>query len=447
MFFNVKDFGASGDGINKDKSSFERAILECERYGGGTIYVPAGIYLIGPIHLKSNMTLYIESGAVLKFSQDIDDYQTVYTRWEGEEGEVYSPLIYGKGVENVSIVGFGTIDGQGMVWWKLHKERKLRYPRPRTISFYKSRNITIDGIRIVNSPSWTINPIECENITVNNVKIQNPYDSPNTDGINPESCKGVRISNCYIDVGDDCITLKSGTEDCKEKIPCENVTITNCIMAHGHGGLVIGSEMSGGVRNVVISNCIFEGTDRGIRIKTRRGRGGIVEDIRVSNIIMKDVMCPFAFYMYYHCGKGGQEKRVWDKSLYPIDETTPIVRRIYLSDIIVRQARAAAGFLYGLTEMPIEDVVFSNIVIDMADNPNPEIPAMMSFLEPMAKRGFILNTVKNIKLLNVSVNRQDGPAFEFKNCEGIELYRCKSNGERDYSKFITQENVKDIIAE
>ncbi len=158
-------------------------------------------------------------------------------------------------------------------------------------------------------------------------------------------------------------------------------------------------------------------------------------------------MCPFAFYMYYHCGKGGQEKRVWDKSLYPVDETTPIVRRIYVSDIIVRQARAAAGFLYGLTEMPIEDVVFSNVIIDMADNPEPEIPAMMSFLEPMAKRGFILNTVKNVRFLNVLVNRQDGPAFEFKNCEGIELYKCKSNGEKDYSKFIVQEDVKDIIAE
>lgn len=198
---------------------------------------------------------------------------------------------------------------------------------------------------------------------------------------------------------------------------------------------------------MVISNCIFEGTDRGIRIKTRRGRGGIVEDIRVSNIVMKNVICPFAFYMYYNCGKGGQEKRVWDKSAYPVDETTPAVRRIYVSDVTVRQARAAAGFLYGLTEMPIEDVVFSNVVIDMADNPEPEIPAMISFLEPMAKRGFILNTVKNARFLNVSVNRQDGTAFEFENCENIELYRCSSDGEKDYSKFISKKNVKGIITE
>lgn len=447
MTLNVRDFGAVGNGINKDTLAFKKAISECEKTGGGTVYVPAGIYIIGPIHLKSNMTLYIESGAILKFSQDLEDYQTVYTRWEGEEGEVYSPLIYGENIENVSIAGFGIIDGQGMLWWKLHRNKELKYPRPRAISFYKSKNITIDGVKIINSPSWTINPIECENVTVNNVKIQNPYDSPNTDGINPESCKGVRISNCYIDVGDDCITLKSGTEDCKERIPCEDIAITNCIMAHGHGGVVIGSEISGGVRNVVISNCIFEGTDRGIRIKTRRGRGGVVEDIRVSNIVMKNVMCPFAFYMYYRCGKGGEERRVWNKSPYPIDETTPIVRRIYISDIIVREARASAGFLYGLTEMPIQDVVFSNVVIDMADNPKPEIPAMMSFLEPMAKKGFILNTVKNVRFLNVSINKQEGPAFELINCENVELYRCNSNGEREYSRFIKKENTKNVITE
>lgn len=447
MFLDIRDFGAVGNGRVKDTRAFEDAIKRCESQGGGTIYVPPGVYLIGPIHLKSNMTLYIDNGAVLKFSQDLEDFPIVYTRWEGEEQEVYSPLIYGENAENISIVGFGLIDGQGSIWWQLHKEKNLKYPRPRTICFYKCRNITIDGIRIINSPSWTINPIECNNITIHNVRVQNPYHSPNTDGINPESCKGVIISDCCIDVGDDCITLKSGTENCKEKIPCENITITNCIMAHGHGGVVIGSEMSGGVRNVVVSNCIFEGTDRGIRIKTRRGRGGVVEDIRVSNIIMKDVMCPFAFYMYYHCGKGGNEKRVWDKSPYPIDDSTPIVRRIYISDVVVRQARACAGFLYGLTEMPIRDVLFSNVVVEMADNPTPEIPAMMSFIEPMAKKGFIIDTAENICFLNVSVNNQIGPAFELKNCKDVEFYRCNLDGTEGYKEILNVENVKDIVTE
>lgn len=267
MFLNVRDFGAVGNGQVKDTEAFKKAIEASWEQGGGTVYVPAGVYLTGPIHLKSNITLYIESGATLKFSNDLDDFPLVYTRWEGEEQEAYSPLIYAENAENIAVVGFGTIDGQGEMWWKLHRNKELKYPRPRTVCFYRCKNVTIEGIKIVNSPSWTVNPIECENVTVHNVKIQNPYDSPNTDGINPESCEGVRISNCYIDVGDDCVTLKSGTEDCKVRIPCENIAITNCIMAHGHGGIVIGSEMSGGVRNVVISNCIFEGTDRGIRIK------------------------------------------------------------------------------------------------------------------------------------------------------------------------------------
>ncbi|MBC7321419.1 glycoside hydrolase family 28 protein [bacterium] len=446
MFLNVRDFGALGNGLVKDTRAFKEAIIRCENQGGGTIYVPPGVYLIEPIHLKSNITLYLDSGAVLKFSQDLEDFPLVYTRWEGEEQEVYSPLIYGENAENISIIGFGTIDGQGTIWWQLHREKRLKYPRPRTICFYKCKNITVDGVRIINSPSWTINPIGCINVTVHNVKIQNPYHSPNTDGINPESCKGVIISDCYIDVGDDCVTLKSGTEDCKEKIPCEDIAITNCIMVHGHGGVVIGSEMSGGVRNVVVSNCIFEGTDRGIRIKTRRGRGGVVEDIRVSNIIMKDVMCPFAFYMYYHCGKGGNEKKVWDKSPYPIDESTPVVRRVYISDVIVRQARASAGFLYGLTEMPIRDVVFSNVVIEMADNPTPEIPAMMSFIEPMAKRGFIINTVEDIRFLNVSVCNQIGPAFELKNCRGVEFSSCSSNSTKEYKELLSLEEVEGIVA-
>jgi len=445
MFLNIRDFGATGKGNVKDTKAFEDAIRECEIRGGGTIYVPPGVYLTGPIHLKSNMTLYIDNGAILKFSQDLEDFPLVYTRWEGEEQKVYSPLIYAENAENISITGFGLIDGQGSIWWQLHREKRLMYPRPRAVCFYRCKNIAIDGIRIINSPSWTINPICCNSVAVHNVKIQNPYDSPNTDGINPESCKGVIISDCYIDVGDDCITLKSGTEDCREKIPCENITVTNCIMAHGHGGIVIGSEMSGGVRNVVVSNCIFEGTDRGIRIKTRRGRGGIVEDIRVSNIIMKNIMCPFAFYMYYHCGKGGNEKRVWDKSPYPIDGSTPVVRRIYISDVVVRQARASAGFLYGLTEMPISDVLFSNVVVEMADNPTPEIPAMMSFIEPMAKRGFVVNTVNGIRFLNVSVDNQVGSAFELKNCKDVEFYRCSSNGIKEYGKFLDLENVEDII--
>ena len=164
----------------------------------------------------------------------------------------------------------------------------------------------IEGISIVNSPSWTINPVRCNNVIVDKVIIRNPKDSPNTDGINPDSCKNVHISNCHIDVGDDCIAIKAGIEKSIYRVSCENVVISNCTFIHGHGAVVIGSDTTGDIRNITVSNCVFENTDRGIRLKTRRGRGGIVEDICVSNIIMKDVKSPFVLHQYYFCGDGGK---------------------------------------------------------------------------------------------------------------------------------------------
>lgn len=157
-----------------------------------------------------------------------------------------------------------------------------------------------------NSPNWTIHPVRCENVTIDNLTIVNPFDSPNTDGIDPESCRNVRITGCHIDVGDDCIAVKAGTEDALEDVPCENIAITGCTMVHGHGGVVLGSEMSGGIRRVSITGCVFDGTDRGIRIKSRRGRGGAVEDVSVTGIVMNDVLCPLVINLMYFCGKDGK---------------------------------------------------------------------------------------------------------------------------------------------
>lgn len=304
--FSIKNFGAVEGGEKLCTSAFNAAVEACAQAGGGTVCVPAGSYLTGPIHMGSNMTLYLEAGARVLFVRNKEEYPLVHTRWEGAECQVYSPLIYGKNLQNVTVTGRGVLEGQGSYWWDLQRADKLEYPRPRFISFECCTNVVIEGITLLNSPAWTVNPIQCENVTIDKISIKNPPDSPNTDGINPDSCKNVHISNCHVDVGDDCITLKSGTEDCAVKIPCENITVTNCTMVHGHGGVVIGSEMSGGVRNVVISNCVFEGTDRGIRIKSRRGRGGVVEDIRVNNIIMKEVICPFVMKLFYYCGPGGE---------------------------------------------------------------------------------------------------------------------------------------------
>ncbi len=430
--FNVTEFGAVPDGRTLSTKAFAAAIEAAASQGGGTVYVPAGVYLTGPIVLKSHINLHLDSGAIIRFSQNIADYPLVKSRWEGVDRLVYSPMIFGEDAENISVTGRGILDGQGEFWWKEFRAKNLEYPRPRLISFSQSKNILIEGLTMINSPAWTINPINCQNLTVDKITIKNPADSPNTDGINPESCQNVHISNCHVDVGDDCITLKSGTEECSERIPCENITITNCTMVHGHGGVVIGSEMSGGVRNVVISNCVFEGTDRGIRLKTRRGRGGLVEDIRVTNIIMKNVITPFVMGMFYFCGPGGKEEYVWDKNPHPVTEKTPIFRRLHFSNITAREVAASAGFFYGLPEMPIEDITFDNISVHLADDPEPAVPPMMSFLEPMAKHGFFCCNVKNISFNNVQVINNVGPAFEARSCDNVEFSRCSMiNGPAD----------------
>jgi polygalacturonase len=441
--FNITEYGAVPDGVTLCSKAFEEAIKAASGAGGGTVYVPAGRYLTGTIYFRSNITLNLDAGAIILFSNDVKDYSVVASRWEGVETKVYSSCIYGEDLENIAITGRGILDGQGALWWKSFKEKTIEYPRPKLISFQGSNNILIEGIKLINSPSWTINPIRCENVSVDKISIKNPADSPNTDGVNPESCKNVHISNCHIDVGDDCITIKSGTEDTPDRIPCENITVTNCTMVHGHGGVVIGSEMSGSIRNVTISNCVFEGTDRGIRLKSRRGRGGVVEDIRVNNIVMKDVICPFILNLYYFCGPRGMDKYVWDKEPYPVTDETPAFRRIHFSNITAREIKASAGFLYGLAEMFVEDITFENIDIAMAENPEPEVPAMMSNLEPMKKRGFFCGNVKDITFSRVSLNGCEGPAFYIENGSNIEFHKCKADKKELTDDMLQLLNVTD----
>jgi len=405
---NVRDYGARGDGTTLDT----RALQDAINAGAGTVAVPPGNYLIGAIFLRDDLTLHLEPGATLLGSENPADYPIITARWEGLTQQTYAPLIGGSGLKNIAITGRGTIDGQGAIWWQRHREKSLAYPRPRLISFDGCANVLIEGVTLINSPAWTINPVRCENVTVDKIAILNPADSPNTDGINPDSCRNVHISNCHIDVGDDCITIKSGieTEAPELREPCENITVTNCTMVHGHGGVVIGSEMSGGVRNVVISNCVFVGTDRGIRLKSRRGRGGVVEDIRVSNIVMTDVLCPFTMNLYYHVHKRG-DPIVSDKNARPIDPGTPQFRRIHFSHITARDVQYAAAFLYGLPEVPIEDVSFDDVSISMAANAQSGMPDMMDGLAPMSRAGFFARNVRGLRLRDVRVENQIGEAF------------------------------------
>jgi polygalacturonase len=428
--YDITQFGAVNDGETINTLAISQAIEACTAAGGGTVYVPPGTFLTGAVILKSNVNLYLEAGSTLLFSNDVNEYPVVESRWEGVKREVYASCIYAENAENISVTGHGLLDGNGQFWWDLFRRKEHPYPRPKLVSFDTCKHILISGVKMVNSPSWTINPICCEDITVHNISILNPADSPNTDGIDPESCRNVRISDCHIDVGDDCIAIKAGTEDTAERVPCENITITNCTMIHGHGGVVLGSEMSGDIRNVTVSNCVFEGTDRGIRLKSRRGRGGVIEDIRVNNIVMKRVICPFIANLYYFCGPRGKDKYVYDKNPYPITEETPAFRRIHFSNITAREVSAAAGFLYGLAEMYVEDITFDNVSVAMAEDAEPGMPAMMSELEPMKQRGFYCSNVTDIRFNQVTVSNHEGPAFYVENGKDIEITACRSKQPR-----------------
>jgi polygalacturonase len=402
--YDVRQFGAAGDGKTKETAAIAKAIDACAKAGGGTVQFPAGKYLTGAITLRSNVTLRIDTGATILGSQDPRDYPLRDSPW-GDGRKEISSLIYGADLENVAITGGGIIDGQGEIWWKRQwfaKEKKGHPPaktpadfeeakkvangRPHLIKILRSKYVTIDGLRLTNSPSWTVNPVFCEFVTVHGVSIFNPVPSPNTDGINPESCRNVHISDCTIDVGDDCITLKSGTDEIGRKMgrPTENVTITNCTMLKGHGGVVIGSEMSGGVRNVSISNCVFQGTDKGLRIKSQRGRGGVVEGIAMSNVVMQDVPEAFTITMFYAGADTPEET-------YPVNEGTPRFRDILINNVTARGSKTA-GQITGLREMDIASITFSNVRIQ-------------------AQKGFTCHHAKDVWLNNVLIEPAQGPAW------------------------------------
>ena len=402
----LKDYVKNDDWTD----AFKQAVERLNAQGGGTIYVPAGSYHTRSIQLKSNMVLHLEAGALLDFTDDIENYEVISMEFEGIAGSMYKPLIFASGEENVSVTGQGKMNGNGQRWWK--ESKGLPHRRPYFVCFDHCKHVRLEGITLENSPVWTVHPIYSEDVVIHGVKIKNPADSPNTDGIDPDSSRNVRISDCIIDVGDDCIAIKSGTEDTPDKQPCENITITNCNMLHGHGGVVIGSEMSGCVRNVTISNCVFQETDRGIRLKTRRQRGGAMENMVFDNIVMDKVMCPFVFNMYYYCGARGKEKHVWDKAPYPLDETTPAMKNVIISNIMVTEATAAAGFMYGLAEQPVENIMMSNCSIRMAAEGEAHKPAMMDGIEPMQGHGFFLRNAKGISFSNVRIMGAKGEAID-----------------------------------
>ncbi|MCB0843611.1 MAG: glycoside hydrolase family 28 protein [Bacteroidetes bacterium] len=329
--FDITEYGAVADSTTDCLPAIKAAIEACHEAGGGKVVVPAGKYYVGgPIHLKSNINLHVSEGAYVKFSTTPSDYlPVVFTRWEGVECYNYSALIYAYQQENIALTGTGTLDGQAdnEHWWSWsgskrygwtedlpsqmqdHSRPKLydwnsrevpveerilgegTYLRPNFFQTYSCKNVLVDGVTLRNSPMWILHPVLCENVTVQNVKVISH--GPNSDGCDPESCKDVLIKNCYFDTGDDCIALKSGRNQDGRRInrPIENVIVQGCEMKDGHGGVVIGSEVSGGARNIFAENCIMNSPnlDRALRVKTNKIRGGRIENLFFRNIEVGEV--------------------------------------------------------------------------------------------------------------------------------------------------------------
>jgi len=435
---NICDFGAVGDGTTNNTEAFSKAIEKCSKDNDGKVIVPSGKYLTGPIYLKSNINLHLEKDALILFSDNFNDYPPVKSRWEGVECFGYSPCVYGENLENISITGPGIIDGQGSAWWKEFKKRKQGdkepsssrdkefaklnsgidlsdcgggginsfFFRPPLIQFNNCSNVLLDGFTTRNSPFWNTHLLYCKNVIIKNTTFQNPDDGCNGDGLDIDSCNGVQIFDCNFDVNDDCLCFKSGIgkDGMRVNKPCENVAVKNCKMLRGHGSVVMGSETAGGIRNIEISDCVFNGTDRGIRIKSRRGRAGGVENLTLNNITMNGVGCPIVMNLYYECGAKPQEiEALSDRNPRPITETTPYIRNIKITNITANNAQTAAAIFLGLPERPIENVLFENVKITMAKNGKPGRPAMAFGMKEMQGQGLIADCVKNFVQRNTHI--------------------------------------------
>jgi len=392
---NITLYGAIGDGVTDCSDAFKKAIDECNKTSGGMVMVPEGTFLTGPIYLKSNVNLYISENATVKFTDDKSKYlPVVFTRWEGVECMNYSPLIYAYNEENIAVTGKGVLDGQGSDdnWWSWKgnkdsgwtegkpnqkKDRDLLFKmaedgippekrifgdghflRPNFFQPYKCKNVLIEGVTFKDSPMWFINPVLCENITVKNVTVEGL--GPNNDGCNPESSKNVLIKNCYFNTGDDCIAIKSGRNNDGRRIniPSENIVIQNCTMKEGHGGVVIGSEISGGVNNVFAENCSMSSPnlDRAIRIKTNAVRGGVIENLFVRNITVgqvKEAVIKIDFY--YEEGENGK--------------FLPVVKNLDFSNITSEKSEFAI-WIKAFENSPVENIRLDNCIFKNVEKDN-----------------------------------------------------------------------------
>ncbi len=433
---DVRDFGAKGDGLSDDTCFIQAAIMSCPI--DGRIIIPAGTYRITTLFLKSNIKLELGKGAILKaFTerekrpiipgriQSYDEEDTCYLgTWEGNPLTMFSAVIQGMNLENVVIYGQGEIDGNADItnWWDKPKEKNLAY-RPRLIFLSNCKNVVIEGVVLINSPSWTLHPYFCSELKFISLSILNPKNSPNTDALNPESCNNVEITGVFFSVGDDCIAIKSGKIyfGRKFKTPSQNITIRQCCMQDGHGSVTIGSENAGGVRNITVRDCLFLHTDRGLRVKTRRGRGedAIIDNIVFDNIRMDGVMTPIVINCFYFCDPDGHSAYVQNKAAYPVDERTPVIKKLAFHNIDCINCHVAAVYIYGLPERKIEELQFENVTVQFDEKAIKGYPDMMDDLEETSRLGVFIQNVEKLTLSEVTIKGQDGEAYHLKNNDNI----------------------------
>lgn len=458
---NLADFGGNGDGETPNTTAFERAFTALAEKGGGKLIVPPGLWLTGPIRLRSNVNLHLERGAFINFSRDYKLYPLTVIDMKGEKEMDSTSPISGEKLENVAITGDGIIDGGGDAWRPLKKgklgdtdwkalvqsggvlsakgdtwwpsrdamngeqlvaqlraagslklddyEPAHQFLRPKMLRLIGCKKVLLEGVTFQNPPNWTMNPALCEDVSILNVQVRNAPTAQNSDALDLESCRRAVIRDCTFDAGDDGICIKSGKDAAGRRIgvPTEDVLVAGCTVYHAHGGFTIGSEMSGGVRNVRVDNCTFIGTDVGLRFKSTRGRGGVVEKISISDVRMEDITGDAINFNLYYGGKSPLDETAGavETNLPPVTEATPRFRDIQIENVICRGAQSAI-VLQGLPEMPLRDITLKNVSIT-------------------SQKGVFVTDATAIHFENVRVKNKFGPQLNQLRVENSQLELLK----------------------
>jgi hypothetical protein len=429
---NVTDHGAIGDGRTLNTIAIQKAVDACAAAGGGRVVVPSGVFVSGPIFLKSNIEFHVGAGAVLRGDPDMKAYGQVELRTHGHYLNAFqASLITAVQAENVSVTGTGTLDGNGKVWWD-EIDAGRPGPRPVLVYFLDCERVLLEGVKLLNSPAWTVLPLLCRNVSIRGITIQNPWKPyHNCDGIDIHSCRDVRVSDCHIDTGDDGICLKSipdwfisaggssasgwmKVDYSQPRIPCENVVIDNCVVTHAHSGVSAWAEVIGGLGNLAVTNCVFDGTRTGIQIARYPWPGGYVRDCTFDNIIMRRVECGFQI---------SSQLWPWDKlNDGPEMETTPDIGNIRISNVTGTKVMVACE-MYGMEKNPVHDVTFSNIRME-------------------SNLGFNLRNVRNVYFDNVEVTCQNVPLV-VKDAVNVEFRRFNAAASSSQIPVIEVERVRD----